>query len=93
MPKLPITLTRRVKIGIAFIYVAGLGWLADIVIPFTSLPNKRLWFIIALCIAESSFLIGVALLGKPTYKALKSYLVARLRPGKDQSSSPNMPPD
>lgn len=75
----PFTLTKRIKVGLAFMYVAGIGWLADIIIPFTPINNKGLWFTIALVIAETSFLIGLALVGRPTYKALKARILARFR--------------
>jgi apolipoprotein N-acyltransferase len=78
MRKLP-QFPKSVWAGFGFIYLAGLGWLADIIIPFTNLPHKALGFIIALSIAELSFIIGVALLGKAYYRKLKTRLLETLR--------------
>jgi apolipoprotein N-acyltransferase len=78
MRKLP-HLPKKVWTGFGFIYLAGLGWLADIIIPFTGLPHKAMAFAIALSIAELSFIIGVALLGKAYYRQIKQRLLDRLR--------------
>jgi hypothetical protein len=78
LPKLPPTAI----IGIIFLYIAGFGWAADIIIPFLDIPHKVIAFTIALAIAELSFLIGVALLGKTYYKKLKAILLNFIRTGK-----------
>jgi len=72
--------TRRVKLGLAFIYLACLGWAAEFIIPFTSIGHKGTIWIVVLVAAEVSFVIGVAILGKPLYQQLKTRLAALLRP-------------
>jgi hypothetical protein len=73
--KFPIVLTRRIKFGIAFVYLAGLGWLAEIFIPFSGLTHKLSFFTVDLVASEVLFVIGVALMGKPLYLKLKTYLI------------------
>ena len=73
-------LNRRFKLGLAFIYLAGLGWGAEFIIPFTSISHKKTIWIIVLIAAEVSFVIGVAILGKPVYQRLKTRLTSLLRP-------------
>ncbi|HVQ43442.1 MAG TPA: transporter suffix domain-containing protein [Candidatus Saccharimonadia bacterium] len=71
--------TKRAKLGIALIYLAGLGWIAELIIPFSRLPHKGITLIITLVVAELCFGAGVAVLGKPVYAALKARLIAYLR--------------
>jgi hypothetical protein len=73
-PRLP----RKAITGIVFIYLAGLGWLAEFFIPFSHLPHKAIIFGIVLGISELNFLIGVALLGKTYYGQLKALLLSLL---------------
>jgi di/tricarboxylate transporter len=73
--------TKRQWTGFACIYVAGLGWLADVIIPFTNLANKPLLFIIALLFAELMFIVGVSLLGRDLYRRVKTKYLAWLRSG------------
>lgn len=80
MAKLP-SLPRKAIAGSACIYIAGLGWIAELFIPFSDLPNKGVIFVAILIAAEVSFLIGVALLGKAYYKELKSRYLKFLRNG------------
>ncbi len=77
-PNLPL-LTHRLKIGITFIYLAGLGWAAEFIIPFTHVSHQGLIWIIVLVSAEISFIAGVATLGKPAYSQLKQQLIAFIR--------------
>ncbi len=83
MPTNPLTkfgpFNRKQIAGFAFIYLAGLGWLTDVIVLFTQIPHKGLIFSIALGTAELSFLIGVGLLGKAYYAQIKHYLINRLR--------------
>jgi hypothetical protein len=58
-------------------YVAGLGWTVELIVPFLNIPHKAPIWIIILVVAESSFLIGLAVLGKPAYHRLKASLLAR----------------
>jgi hypothetical protein len=66
--------TRKQWAGVVILYLAALGYAAEIIIPFTNLPNKVLTFGVVLVIAEVLFLIGVALVGKPYYHQIKAYL-------------------
>jgi hypothetical protein len=70
--------SRRQWSGFACIYIAGLSWLADIIIPFTHLSNKPMLFAIALAFAEIMFFTGVALLGKTAYLQAKAALTSSL---------------
>jgi asparagine N-glycosylation enzyme membrane subunit Stt3 len=72
-------LSKKQWVGFACIYLAGLGWLADLIIPFTLLPHKHIYFVIALSLAEASFLLGVALLGRAYYHQLKSKLLDQIK--------------
>jgi hypothetical protein len=78
MPKFHFT--RRIIIGLAFIYLAGLGWGAELIIPFTSISHKGLIWIGVFIAAEISFVAGVAILGKPIYVELKTRLQTLLTP-------------
>jgi len=71
--------TRRVTLGLAFIYLAGLGWGAEFIIPFTNIGHKGTIWLVVLIAAEVSFVIGVAILGKPLYQQLKTRLTAYIR--------------
>ena len=73
-------LNRHIKLGLAFIYLAGLGWGAEFIIPFTGISHKGTIWIVVLIAAEVSFVIGVAILGKPLYQELKTRLTILLRP-------------
>ena len=73
------TFTTRIKIGLALIYLAGLGYLAEIIIPFTHIGHKGLIWTTVLIAAEASFVAGVAVLGKPVYRSLKQKLLEYLR--------------
>ncbi|MDB5178810.1 MAG: hypothetical protein JWN01_753 [Patescibacteria group bacterium] len=75
-------LSRRAITGIVFIYLAGLGWAAEFVIPFLNIPHKAIIFTSVLILAELSFVIGVALLGRAYYKQLKGTLIKFIRTGK-----------
>jgi apolipoprotein N-acyltransferase len=77
--KPPIELTKRVKIGLALIYLAGFGWVAELIIPFTHIPYKGVIWVIVLSIAEASFLVGLAILGKPAYKQIKLWLMEQIK--------------
>jgi hypothetical protein len=66
-----IKFTRRMIVGLALIYASGLAWFGEIVLPFTSLPHKPALFMGLLIAAELLFLAGIAVLGRPTYNALK----------------------
>jgi hypothetical protein len=77
--KLP-NFSRQQWAGFICLYLAGLGWLADIIIPFTGLPNKPLLFILALGFAEVMFFTGVALLGRAYYRQIKARLLKFLKP-------------
>jgi hypothetical protein len=72
-------LSKKQWIGFACIYLAGLGWLADIIIPFTKLSNKHIYFAVALGVAEVSFVLGVALLGRTFYRQIKAKYLARFK--------------
>jgi hypothetical protein len=74
-------LSRKQWTGFICIYLAGLGWLTVIILPFTSLPNKHLFFVISLSFAELMFIIGVAFLGRAYYKQIKAKVLERLKPG------------
>jgi biotin transporter BioY len=72
-------ITRRIKIGLALIYLAGLGWLAEFIIPFTKIAHKGLIWTIVLIAAEVMFVAGVAVLGKSLYRQLKQQLLDYIR--------------
>ena len=69
-----ITLTRRIITGLILIYLSGLGYAAEIIIPFTHFQHKTEVFAGVLIFAEVCFFAGVAILGKPLYRELKSRL-------------------
>jgi hypothetical protein len=71
-------LTPRIKIGLALIYLAGLGYLAELIIPFQNIAHKGLIWIVVLLLAEASFVAGVAILGKPLYRELKAKFIEHL---------------
>jgi hypothetical protein len=73
----PSNLTRRAKFGLAFIYLAGLGWTVELILPFLHVPHKAPLWVAILIIAELSFVIGIAILGKPAYHHLKAKLFKR----------------
>jgi hypothetical protein len=77
--KLPFTLTKRQWAGVVCIYAAALGWAAELVIPFITLPYKWTVFTVVLIAAESLFLIGIFLLGKATYRQLKQWITQTLQ--------------
>lgn len=84
MPPSKLKLSRRTLIGLGFIYLAGLGWLAEFIIPFSNIDHKaRVWAIV-LVLAEISFLIGVAIMGKPVYESLKNRLATYVK-GRDKN--------
>ena len=60
-------------------YLAGIGCAAELLIPFLQISSKPEIFLVVLAAAEISFFIGIALLGKSTYKALKLRLVDYIR--------------
>ena len=66
--------TRRIIIGLALIYLAGLCWLAELYVPLSSWPNKIAIFSALLIAGELLFIAGVAVLGKPVYNNLKAQL-------------------
>ena len=70
-PPLP-HLTRRQWSGVACIYAAGLLWLADFTALFSAWPNKWAVFALAAGAGEGMFVLGVLLLGKQTYRQLKT---------------------
>jgi hypothetical protein len=72
-------LTRKAIVGLVFIYLAGLGWITDMIIPFTHLPNKVMLFTIALGFAETCFFIGISLLGKAYYQQLRDKFIQLFR--------------
>ena len=74
-----IKITRRIITGLAFIYAAGLCWIAEFIVPFTNLPNKLAVFTALLIAGEILFIIGVAILGKPLYNDLKTRLKAAFK--------------
>ena len=76
---LGIKFTKRIIIGLAFIYLAGLGWIAEIAVPFLPINHKTAIFTFVLIAAELIFLAGVAVLGKPIYIELKSKLTEYVR--------------
>ena len=82
MRKFPIVLTRRVKFGIACVYLAGVGWLLELFIPFSRLPYKLPLFTVDLIVSELLFVAGVALMGKPLYLKLKNYLITYIQQNK-----------
>ena len=69
-----IKFTKRILTGLGLIYVAGLGWLAEIIIPFTQLPHKVFIFTLVIVASEVIFFLGIAIIGKPLYLELKSKL-------------------
>jgi hypothetical protein len=74
-----IKLTRRIITGLILIYLSGLGYAAEIIIPFTHISHKVEAFTAVLILAEIFFFTGVAVLGKPLYKELKTRLTAYLK--------------
>lgn len=74
-----IKFTKRIITGLVFIYLAGLGWAAEFVVPFLALQHKVAIFTFVLIAAEVCFLIGVAILGKPVYLELKNRLIKLIR--------------
>jgi hypothetical protein len=70
--------SKRQWFGFVCIYLAGLGWLSDIIIPFTRLPHKPILFAVALGFAEVMFFTGVALLGRTTYDQAKAALLRQI---------------
>ena len=76
---LPFTLTHRQWWGLGLIYLAGLGWTAELIIPFLKVPHKAVILIIVLIVAEVSFVIGIAIMGKSTYKLLKTRLIKMIK--------------
>jgi hypothetical protein len=79
---LPFTLTRKQWIGVGFIYLSGIGYAIELIIPFLSFPHKGIVFTTVLIIAESSFLIGLAFLGKAAYKQGKAALLRYIKSSK-----------
>jgi hypothetical protein len=72
-------LPRKALVGLGFWYLAGLGWTICLVAPLTPLPHKLAVSVAALAVAETSFLVGLALLGKTYYKRLKDKYMGFLR--------------
>ncbi|GAC1369595.1 MAG: hypothetical protein NVSMB39_1560 [Candidatus Saccharimonadales bacterium] len=79
-----IALTRRIIIGLGLIYLSGLGYAAEILIPFTRLPHKGAIFTIVLIITETSFVTGIAAIGKPVYRELKYRLINYIQQRKNR---------
>jgi hypothetical protein len=77
-----MNLTGRQKAGLAFFYLAAFGWLTQLIV-FTNVPYKWVIAGVALVIAETAFLVGIALLGRATYRVLKEQILKRL--GKDEA--------
>ena len=77
--KLPLKFTRRTVTGLGLIYIAGLGWAGELLIPFLPIAHKPAIFLAVLIISELIFVAGVATLGKPVYEELKTWLMAYLR--------------
>jgi di/tricarboxylate transporter len=71
--------SRKQWTGFICIYLAGLGWLTDIIVPFTGLPHKPQIFAVALGFAEIMFITGVAFLGKAYYKQIKVKLIENIK--------------
>jgi hypothetical protein len=78
--------TRRVQVGLGLIYLAGLGYLAEVIIPFSGIQNKVETWVGVLVIAELFFIAGVIVMGKPVYKLLKHELLKRLRSNKSRQN-------
>jgi hypothetical protein len=83
MKQLP-RFTRRQWAGLVCIYLAGVGWLIDILTPFLPIRNKHVVFASALGFAELMFLVGVALLGRATYRQLRVKLLDAMKKRNDQ---------
>lgn len=77
--KPPTNLPRKAIAGFVAIGLAGVGWLAAVVIPFLPIDHKVAGFVLAVTTAEILFLIGVALLGKAYYRELKDRLIKHLQ--------------
>lgn len=82
-------LSRRTLAGLGFIYLAGIGWLAEFIIPFLTLGHKgRIW-VGVLIAAEICFVIGVAIMGRPVYEHLKAMAISIV--GKRTQKDPRKP--
>lgn len=71
--------SRKVIAGLSLLGLALLGWAASIIIPFTNWSHKGLGFVIAVSIAELSFLLALALLGKAYYHRLRDRIISYVR--------------
>lgn len=75
----PIKRTKRLIAGLIFLYLSGLGYIAEILAAFMPINHKAEILVTILVITEASFFIAIALIGKSTYKALKLWLLHYIR--------------
>jgi len=71
---IPPSITNRTKAGLALIYLAGIGWIAELIVPFLHVDNKVGILIGNFILAEVAFIAGAALIGKTAYQNIKTKL-------------------
>jgi len=68
-------ITNRIKLGLTLIYLAGVGWIAELILPFFHFGHKATVLIVNFTIAEIAFLVGATLVGKTAYENIKAKLL------------------
>ena len=72
---LPVVLTKRIITGLVLLYLSGIGWVAELIVPVLPVSHKIVIFSLIALIAELCFFAGIALLGKTVYRQLKTWLI------------------
>jgi hypothetical protein len=66
-PKFP----TKARLGTALLGLAILGWAGCLLVPLLPLPRRGQLSVGLLVMAETSFVVGLALLGKTYYRQLR----------------------
>ncbi|HSX02704.1 MAG TPA: transporter suffix domain-containing protein [Candidatus Saccharimonadia bacterium] len=73
-PKLP----AKARIGATLLGLAIVGWAGCLLVPLLPLPHRGQLSVGLLVVAETSFVVGLALLGKTYYRQLRQRLAKLL---------------